>query len=87
MTTKPHPKTVQTQATINERKSLILKRNQSLVYADKLQTLDHLEANIRRVIADIRPQMLEKFIENWTSRLDYIGASRGSSMPEIIFKM
>ncbi|GFT92882.1 uncharacterized protein TNCV_740421 [Trichonephila clavipes] len=59
----------------------------SLVYADKPQTLDHLEDNIRRVIADIRPQMLEKVIENWTSRLDYIRASRGSYMPEIIFKM
>ncbi|GFS96156.1 hypothetical protein TNCV_1141301 [Trichonephila clavipes] len=32
----------------------------SLVYADKPQTLDHLEDNIHRVIADIRPQMLEK---------------------------
>ncbi|GFV41623.1 transposable element Tcb2 transposase [Trichonephila clavipes] len=31
----------------------------SLVYAEKPQTLDHLEDNIRRVIADIRPQMLE----------------------------
>ncbi|GFT26088.1 transposable element Tc3 transposase [Trichonephila clavipes] len=59
----------------------------SLVYVDKPQTLDHLEDNIRRVIADIRPQMLEKVIENWTSRLDYIRASRGSHMPEIIFKM
>ncbi|GFV25130.1 hypothetical protein TNCV_591961 [Trichonephila clavipes] len=60
----------------------------SLVYADKPQTLDHLEDNIRRVIVDIRPQMLEKkVIENWTSRLDYIRASRGSPMPEIIFKM
>ncbi|GFU82173.1 hypothetical protein TNCV_4466241 [Trichonephila clavipes] len=59
----------------------------SLVYADKPQTLDHLEDNIHRVIADIRPQMLEKVIENWTSRLDYIRASRGSHMPEIIFKM
>ncbi|GFU92260.1 DUF4817 domain-containing protein [Trichonephila clavipes] len=59
----------------------------SLVYADKPQTLDHLEDNIRRVIADIRPPMLEKVIENWTSRLDYIRASRGSPMPEIIFKM
>ncbi|GFX33700.1 putative transposable element [Trichonephila clavipes] len=59
----------------------------SFVYADKLQTLDHLNDNIRRVIADIRPQMLEKVIENWTSRLDYIRASRGSLMPEIIFKM
>ncbi|GFY29949.1 putative DD41D transposase [Trichonephila clavipes] len=39
----------------------------SLVYADKPQTLDHLEDNIRRGIADIRPQMLEKVIENWTT--------------------
>ncbi|GFV20718.1 probable 39S ribosomal protein L45, mitochondrial [Trichonephila clavipes] len=59
----------------------------SLVYADKPQTLDHLEDNIRRVIADIQPQMLEKVIENWTSRLDYIRDSRGSHMPEIIFKI
>ncbi|GFV01257.1 transposable element Tcb1 transposase [Trichonephila clavipes] len=36
----------------------------SLVYADKPQTPDHLEDNIRRVIADIRPQMLEKVSEN-----------------------
>ncbi|GFY15609.1 hypothetical protein TNCV_1282571 [Trichonephila clavipes] len=54
---------------------------------DKPQMLDHLEDNIRRVISDIRPQMLEKVIKNWTSRLDYIRASRGSHMPEIIFKM
>ncbi|GFT00060.1 histone-lysine N-methyltransferase SETMAR [Trichonephila clavipes] len=33
----------------------------SLVYADKPQTLDHLEDNTLRVIADIRSQMLEKF--------------------------
>ncbi|GFW85898.1 uncharacterized protein TNCV_1967091 [Trichonephila clavipes] len=59
----------------------------SLVYADKPQTLDHSEENIRRVIAYIRPQMLEKVIENWTSRLNYIRASRGSPMPEIIFKI
>ncbi|GFT55499.1 hypothetical protein TNCV_1326671 [Trichonephila clavipes] len=55
--------------------------------SDKPQTLDHLEDNIHRVIADIRPQMLEKVIENWMSRLDYIRASRGSPMPGIIFKM
>ncbi|GFX18386.1 uncharacterized protein TNCV_4306871 [Trichonephila clavipes] len=59
----------------------------SLVYADKPQTLDHLEDTIRHVIADIRPQILEKVIENWTSGLDYIRASRGSPMPEIIFKI
>ncbi|GFW15823.1 DUF4817 domain-containing protein [Trichonephila clavipes] len=32
----------------------------SLVYADKSQTLDYLEDNIRRVIANIRPQVLQK---------------------------
>ncbi|GFX14357.1 hypothetical protein TNCV_1768511 [Trichonephila clavipes] len=31
--------------------------------------------------------MLEKVIENCTSRLDYIRAKRGSHMPEIIFKI
>ncbi|GFW73416.1 DUF4817 domain-containing protein [Trichonephila clavipes] len=59
----------------------------SSVYADMPQTLDHLEDNIRRVIADIRPQILENVIENWTSRLDYIQTSRDSYMPEIISKM
>ncbi|GFW40940.1 uncharacterized protein TNCV_4369881 [Trichonephila clavipes] len=59
----------------------------SLVYADRPQTLDHLEDNIRRVIADIRPQMLEKVIEIWTSRLDYIRVSHGSHISEILFKM
>ncbi|GFV02477.1 putative DD41D transposase [Trichonephila clavipes] len=32
----------------------------SLVYADNPQTLDHLEDNIRCVIADIRPQIWKK---------------------------
>ncbi|GFX93189.1 transposable element Tc3 transposase [Trichonephila clavipes] len=59
----------------------------ALVYVDKPQTLEHFEDNIRRDITDIRPQMLEKVIENWKSRLDYIRASRGSHMPEIIFKI
>ncbi|GFX71695.1 uncharacterized protein TNCV_4131411 [Trichonephila clavipes] len=58
----------------------------SLVYADKPQTLDHLEDNIRRVIADIRPQMLEKSHRKSNVQIDYIRASRGSPMPEIIFK-
>ncbi|GFW23578.1 hypothetical protein TNCV_4091211 [Trichonephila clavipes] len=58
----------------------------SLVYADKPQTLDYWEDNIRRVIADIRPQMLEKVIENWTSRLDYIRASRSSHMQKSYLK-
>ncbi|GFW87885.1 uncharacterized protein TNCV_1359891 [Trichonephila clavipes] len=43
----------------------------SLVYADKPQTLDHLEDYIRRVIVDIRPQMLENLSKigcpDWTT--------------------
>ncbi|GFY01837.1 hypothetical protein TNCV_1468251 [Trichonephila clavipes] len=74
-------------ATCHTARATIDLLRHSLVCADKPQTLDHLEDNIRRVIADIRPQMLEKVIENGTSRLDYIRASRGSPMPEIIFKM
>ncbi|GFU04162.1 hypothetical protein TNCV_863041 [Trichonephila clavipes] len=80
----PYPITTHS---VIRRQSVQMVCTTSLVYADKPQTLDHLEDNIRRVIADIRPQMLEKVIENWTSRLDYIRASRGSPMPEIIFKM
>ncbi|GFU72104.1 transposable element Tc3 transposase [Trichonephila clavipes] len=44
----------------------------SFVYAEKPQTLDHLEDNILCVIADTRQQMLQKVIENWTSTFDYI---------------
>ena len=59
---------------------------QSLVYVDKPATIDALETNIQRVIAEIRPQMLEKMVENWTSRITFVQNSRGSQMPEIIFK-
>lgn len=48
--------------------------------------LEQLEDNIRRVIAEIRPQMLEKVVENWTSRMRHVRASRGGHMPDIIFK-
>ncbi|GFY11415.1 uncharacterized protein TNCV_3182571 [Trichonephila clavipes] len=39
----------------------------SLVYADKPQTLDHLENNIRRVIPDIRPQSSKIGRPDWTT--------------------
>ncbi|GFV23247.1 uncharacterized protein TNCV_1930491 [Trichonephila clavipes] len=57
----------------------------SLVYADKPQSLDHLEDNIRLDCADIRPQMLEK--SSKIGRQIGTSGSRGSHMPEIIFKM
>ncbi|GFS73769.1 uncharacterized protein TNCV_1458131 [Trichonephila clavipes] len=48
----------------------------SLVYADKPETLDHLEDNIRRVIADIRPQMLEKFYISKKTPFTYTDVKR-----------
>ncbi|GFU94371.1 hypothetical protein TNCV_1731681 [Trichonephila clavipes] len=58
----------------------------SLVYADKPQTLDHLEDSIRRVIADIRPQMLEKSSKigrpDWTTSEPFCG----SRMPKSYLK-
>lgn len=49
----------------------------SHVYADKPETIDPLEGNIRRIIADIRPRLLQKVVENWSSRLllKHIGKS------------
>ncbi len=58
----------------------------SQVYTDKPQTLNDLEANIRRVIGGIQPQLLERVFENWTSRLGFLRERNGAHMPEIIFK-
>ena len=57
-----------------------------LVYADKPATIDALEANIVRVLRDIRPAVLEKVAKNWTSRMRSVKNSRSGHMPEIIFK-
>lgn len=48
----------------------------SLVYTDKPETINVLGGNIRYVIADIRPQVLQKVVENWISRLEFDRASR-----------
>jgi Helix-turn-helix domain (DUF4817) len=58
----------------------------SLVYVDKPTTLEALEANITGVINEITPKMLEKVMKNWTDRMDYVTASRGAHLPDIIFK-
>ncbi|GFV62505.1 SCAN domain-containing protein 3 [Trichonephila clavipes] len=58
----------------------------SLVYADKPQTLDYLKTTFA-VLLSMYGHKCWKDIENWTSRFDYIRASRGSHMLEIIFKM
>ncbi|CAK1550005.1 unnamed protein product [Leptosia nina] len=64
----------------------------SLVYADKPQTLDHLEDIIRRVIAHIRFTNVGKShrklnVHYYYYYSNYIRASRGGYMPEIIFEI
>ncbi|GFV32052.1 hypothetical protein TNCV_3868861 [Trichonephila clavipes] len=46
-----------------------------------------MEDNIRRVIADRRPTNVGESHRKLDVRLDYIRVSRGSRMPEIIFKI
>lgn len=46
----------------------------SFVYAGKPETIDALEESIRRHIADIWLQLLQKVIEKWTSWLESAAA-------------
>lgn len=48
---------------MNSSKLCILGYIKSFVHADEF--VQHLEANILQVISSIRPQMLEKVVENW----------------------
>ena len=57
----------------------------SKVYADNLQTIDHLKQNIRTEIAQIDQETVNKVLENWCSRMAYCRASRGQHFNEIIF--
>ena len=57
-----------------------------MVYADKPTTLKALEANINRAINEIRPEILDKVVKNWTDRMRLVTISHGGHMPEIIFK-
>ena len=58
----------------------------SHVYVDKPESLEHLEANIRRVIAEIQPAVRQRVCENWTSRLRNVRASRKDHMLIKIFR-
>ena len=58
----------------------------SLVYVDKLQSIDALEANITRVINGIPADMLERMLENWIHRMGHLRGSCRQHLNEIIFK-
>ena len=54
-------------------------------YADKPETIDALENNIREAISEIQLHTIDNMFKNWTDRVVYCMASRGSHLNEIIF--
>lgn len=54
-------------------------------YADNPQTINHLKTNIEAAIAEIEPHTIQNVLRNWTDRMAYAKASRGSHLNEIIF--
>ena len=48
------------------------------------ETIEHLKANIRGDIAEMRPHTLEKVHENCADRISYCEANRSSEMNQII---
>ena len=54
-------------------------------YADKLETIDALKDNIREAIVEILLHTIDNVLKNWTDRVGYCMASRGSNLNEIIF--
>ena len=49
---------------------------QEKFYAYKPETIDHLKANIRGAIAEIRLHKMEKVHQNWSDRMRFCEASR-----------
>ena len=54
-------------------------------YVDKPETIDALKDNIHEAIGEIQLHTIDNVLKNWTDRVDYCVASRGSHLNEIIF--
>ena len=54
-------------------------------YVDKLETIAALKDNILEVIGEIQLHRIDNVLKNWTDRVGYCKASRGSHLNEIIF--
>ena len=54
-------------------------------YADKPEIIDTLKDNIRKAIGEIQLHTIDNVLKNWTDRVGYCKASRGSHLNEIIF--
>ena len=54
-------------------------------YADKPETIDALKDNIRKANREIQLHIIDNRFKNWTDRVGYCKASRGSHLNDIIF--
>ena len=54
-------------------------------YPDKRETIDALKDIIREPIGEIQLHTIDNMLQNWTDRVGYCIASRGSRLNEIIF--
>ena len=54
-------------------------------YAEKQETIDALKDSIREVIGEIQLHRIDNVFQNWTDRMGYCMANRGSHLNEIIF--
>ena len=54
-------------------------------YADKPETIYALKDNIREAIGAIKLLTIDNVLKNWSDRVGYCMASRGSHLNEIIF--
>ena len=54
-------------------------------YVDKPETIDALKDNIREVVGKIQLHTIDNVLKNWTDRVIYCMASRGSHLNKIIF--
>ena len=53
--------------------------------ANKSETIDALKDNICEAIGEIQLHAFDNVLENWTDRVGYCMASRGSHLNEILF--
>ena len=57
----------------------------SMYYAVKPEAIDALKDNIREAIGEIQLHTINNVLKNWTDRVGYCMASRGSHLNESIF--
>ena len=54
-------------------------------YVDKPEAIDALKDNIREANGEIQLHTIDNGLKNWTDRVGYCMASRGSHLNKIIF--